>query len=167
MLNLFDLGAMSFEEGEKMLTSAGFVCEEEHKSPCYSPKADYILDTYFTQYDENGEELRRVSCVAFYNESDAEYNDGGLNDEFIEGHWEILKGADIYDFTVNEILEDVLNMSKEDVKRFIDNDLNGLEVYTTDDFLKAYPDEEDRPKATKTGTYKECDFVIVKYGCFI
>ena len=140
MLNLFDLSTMSFEEGEKMLTSAGFVCELEQKSICESSKGDYAIDTYFAQYSENGEELRRVAYTAYYYYNNDDSNDDGTGDEFVSGHWEILKGADIYDFTVNEILENVLNMTKEDVKRFINNDLNGLEIYTPDDFLKAYPD---------------------------
>ena len=83
---IFQLQNLSFNEGEKILLAAGYKATESEESD--STIADYIIDFYYTLFDEEGETLDIKSFVQHKNKNSNEYNDDGGMDFVVKEGWE-------------------------------------------------------------------------------
>lgn len=82
-----ELQGMNFEEGEILLNAHGYVnagsAIDENSVSC-----DYISDTYFALYDEDGEEVHTVSFCVHANKNSDPQNDDGSGDYILKQGWE-------------------------------------------------------------------------------
>lgn len=85
-VELNTLKNLNFKEGGKVLLEAGYSQAETMKSD--STIADYLLDSYFTLSDEDGEELDRKSFVQHLNKNEDPDNDDGSSDFVVKEGWE-------------------------------------------------------------------------------
>lgn len=87
-ISLKRLVGLSQEDGEKLLLAAGYIqdntyCDDED---CIEGQR-YHDDTYYSLYDEDGQEIDTKSWTTAY-EKAAEIEDDIRNDKFIESHWD-------------------------------------------------------------------------------
>lgn len=85
-IDLSNLRGLSYEEGRKILLDGGYVQNDSGRS-CGND-CDYILDTYFTLFDENGVEIDIKSFVQKFNKNDDVLNDDGSGDFLLSEEWE-------------------------------------------------------------------------------
>ena len=77
-ISLKRLVGLSQEDGEKLLLAAGYIQDNTY---CDDD------DTYYSLYDEDGQEIDTKSWTTTY-EKAAEIEDDIRNDKFIESHWD-------------------------------------------------------------------------------
>ena len=87
-ISLKRLVGLSQEDGEKLLLAAGYIqdntyCDDED---CIEGQR-YHDYTYYSLYDEDGQEIDTKSWTTTY-EKAAEIEDDIRNDKFIESHWD-------------------------------------------------------------------------------
>ena len=78
-ISLKRLVGLSQEDGEKLLLAAGYIQDNTY--------CDDHDDTYYSLYDEDGQEIDTKSWTTTY-EKAAEIEDDIRNDKFIESHWD-------------------------------------------------------------------------------
>ena len=85
-ININELTEKTYDEGKEILLNAGYVqndsAQDDNATGC-----DYILDTYFTLYDEEGEEIDAKSFVQHLNKNNDESNDDGSADIVVKEGW--------------------------------------------------------------------------------
>lgn len=75
-----------YEQGKKILENLGYIQDcsaEDSQNEC----CDYVLDTYFNLYDEDGDVIHTVSFVEYYNKNDDVTNDDGSMDYLVKSYW--------------------------------------------------------------------------------
>lgn len=84
-VELNKLEGLNYEEGKKLLLNNGYVQNNSGRSD--GVDCDYILDTYFTLFDETNEETDVKSFVQKFNKNDEILNDDGSGDFLLSEEW--------------------------------------------------------------------------------
>lgn len=85
-IEIKELEKKNFEDGEKFLLENGYV-QSDSATDDQSSYCDYIIDTYYTLYSEDGEEVHVVSFVRCYNKNNDPANDDGSADFVVREYW--------------------------------------------------------------------------------
>lgn len=85
-VELKELENKNCEEGEKILLEAGYEQNDAVKdSECNN--CDYVVDIYYTLFDESNDPVDIKSFVTYYNYNHSETNDDGSEDFIVKAFW--------------------------------------------------------------------------------
>lgn len=85
-IELSVLEKLDYESGEKLLLDSGYIQNES--AECEGIDCDYILDAYFTLFDEDDEEVDTKSFVQKFNKNSNESNDDKSDDFLLSQSWQ-------------------------------------------------------------------------------
>lgn len=86
-VNIEELKKLNYDDGEKLLLTNEYVQNDAGRTD-EAPLCDYIEDIYYTLYDEEGEELHKVSYTRHMNKNNDAENDDGSEDFVVKEGWE-------------------------------------------------------------------------------
>lgn len=85
-IELRNLKGLNYEEGSNLLLSSGYL---QNDSACSDgADCDYILDTYFILFDDDGDEIDVKSFVQKFNKNEDALNDDKSGDILLSERWD-------------------------------------------------------------------------------
>lgn len=85
--NVEELKKLNYQDGVNLLTELGYVQNDTGITE-EVPSCDYIIDTYFILFDEDDEELHKVSYSQYMNKNNEPSNDDGNSDFVVKEEWQ-------------------------------------------------------------------------------
>lgn len=83
-INVEELKGLNYEDGEKLLLANGYKQTQQAIDDEVN-ECDYIVDTYFTLYDEDE---HTISFIQYMNKNEEPANDDGSSDFVVREYWD-------------------------------------------------------------------------------